>query len=890
MQQTLQYSAHAQSISSLSDALRTNAFTGISEKEARERLQNYGENILTLSKGPSAWKIIVGQFSNILILILLGGAALSAFLGHEGEAIAIAVIVLFAVILGFVQEFRAEKALHALKAMASPQATVKRDGRDTVIPASLVVPGDVILLVAGSRVPADARVIESFSIKSDEAALTGESVPVEKHAENLPEETPLGDRRNLLFSGTSVTYGRGMALVYATGMSTEFGKIAGMLSEVETEETPLQQELERLGKNLARLAGVIVLIVCGLGLFRGEPLLEMLIFGIALAVAAVPEALPAVVTISLAIGVQRMTRRHALVRRLPAVETLGCATAICSDKTGTLTKDEMTARQIYVDGRILDVTGSGYEPVGRFEEEGNSVERNSSLHQLLRAAVLCSDARLQEEDGAPSIVGDPTEGALVVAAAKAGFAREILETEEPRTEEVPFTSETKRMITMHKTTGGSVAYMKGALESILPFCSHVQAEHGTTELTTEQLRHIETVARGMGEEALRVLAVAKKVTDQIGTTPEAGWVFLGLFGLMDPPREEAKAAMETCKKAGIRVRMITGDHPITATAIAKELSLLRPQGSVITGIELDKMSDEDLRQKIHHIDVFARVSPAHKLRIVEMLQSQGEVVAMTGDGVNDAPALKKADIGIAMGINGTDVSRESASVILTDDNFASIVAAIEEGRIIFGNIKKYLLYLLSSNIGEIFLMLGATIIGLPLPLSAVQILYVNLATDGLPALALALDPPEPGLMNAAPRKPGSSIFTKPRIGLILLSGTWATVINLGVFLWALHSGRGEAEAMSMAFISLVLVQFWNAYIFRSDTASTFKNPFANKWLNFAVLWEIVLLIVVVEVPFFNRFLGTFPLPQHDWIIVLLAAVTIVPVMELAKFIVRRRAS
>lgn len=880
--------AHTLEVQELASELQTNLQTGLSSSEAAKRLQEFGKNVLDTTKGPSAWALLLAQFKNALIIILLLGTILSAFLGHEGESFAIVIIVLFAVLLGFIQEYRAEKSLAALRSMASPEAHVLRDGRETVIHSSEVVPGDILLLTQGNKVSADARLIDSFGIKAEEAVLTGESVPSEKDIKTLSGDAPIGDRKNIVYSGTAITYGRGRAIAYATGMHTEFGKIAKMLSGVETEETPLQKELAKLGRTLTKIAGGVVVFVCALGLYRGEPIVEMLIFGIALAVAAVPEALPAVVTISLAIGVQRMTKRNALVRRLPAVETLGCATAICSDKTGTLTKDEMTTRMIFAGKKLIEVTGSGYEPTGAFEIDDKTLSQvPSSLTRLLLAGTLASDARLLEENGVADITGDPTEGAIVVAAKKAGLEREELEKEYPRIAEEPFASETKRMITLHRTNDGTMAFAKGAFESIVPFCTYMLSDTGAIPLDAAGIKNLEQEAQSMAAGALRVIAIAEKKTPELDATMGQGWTFLGLIGLMDPPREEAKEAIATCKLAGIRVRMITGDHPITASAIAKELGILHEGRLVITGPELEKMSDEDLIRKIPSIDVFARVSPEHKLRIVTALQTQGEVVAMTGDGVNDAPALKRADIGIAMGIAGTDVSREAAAVILTDDNFASIVAAVEEGRIIFGNIKKYLLYLLSSNIGEILIMLIATIMGIPLPLSAVMILYVNLATDGLPALALAVDPPEKDVMRQKPRAPHSSIFTRARIGLIALSGGWSAVVNLSIFGWALSTGISLPEAMSMTFVALVFLQFWNAYIFRSDVTTTFFRPFANKWLNIAVAWELILLLIVIEVPFFNKLMSTYPLPLHDWLIVFAASLTIIPVMEIGKWFSRR---
>lgn len=878
---------HALSVEDSFERLES-APRGLTAGEAARRLERFGPNELQAAGRVSAWAILLEQFKNVLIVILLSATALSAFLGHGVEAIAITVIVLFAVVLGFVQEYRAERAIEALREMAAPAATVLRDGRERRIPARELVPGDVILLSTGDKVPADARLVEAVNLQAVEAALTGESAPVEKHARALEDEAlPTGDRKNMAYAGTAVTYGRGRAVVAATGMATEFGKIARMLEAVETAKTPLQMNLDRVGKALARAAFAVVLVIVALGLLRGQPFVEMLIFGVALAVAVVPEALPAVVTISLALGVKRMVKRNALVRRLPAVETLGSTSVICSDKTGTLTRDEMTARRIFVGGRALEVSGTGYEPTGEFSSAGAKVEPDETLSLLLRAAALSSDARVERNDAGDKweVKGDPTEGALIVAAAKAGLDKAELDSRFPRVAEVPFTAETKRMTTLHRTPGGVTAYAKGAPEVIVGSCARLLAAGGEEALDDARRGEVLEAARLMAGEALRVLAVAYK-PDAAPDTAERDMTLLGLVGMIDPPRPEARSAVRECEAAGIRVVMITGDHPLTAKAVADELGLGK-RGHVVTGAELEAMTDEELERASESIEVCARVSPAHKLRVVTALQRRGQVVAMTGDGVNDAPALKKADIGIAMGITGTDVSKEAAAMTLTDDNFASIVAAVEEGRGIFSNIKKYLMYLLSSNVGEIGLMAGATLMGLPLPLSAVQILYVNLATDGLPALALAVDPPEDDLMRRPPRDPRGGIFTRPVVVLMLTGGLWSAVVNLGLFVWALSSGRGVQEAMTMTFVSLVLIQFFKAYNFRSDRHSVLRRPFANKWLNIAVVWELILLGLILYVPFLERVFGTFELTLKDWLIIVAAALTVSPVLELAKWAERR---
>lgn len=861
---------------------------GLTGAEAARRLAEYGPNEIESGHRVSPWSILFSQFKNVLIIILLAATVLSAFLGHEVEAIAIAVIVMFAVLLGFVQEYRAERAIEALRRMAAPTATVLRDDEEEEIPTRDLVPGDVILLRAGDRVPADARIVESVNLQIEEAALTGESVPVEKQSATLPEgESAIGDRGNMAYAGTAATYGRGRAVVVATGMDTEFGKIARMLQTIETGETPLQKNLDKMGRTLAKAAFALVIVIVVLGLFRGQSFIEMLIFGVALAVAVVPEALPAVVTISLAIGVQRMVKRHALMRRLPAVETLGSTTVICSDKTGTLTKDEMTVRKIYVAGQIMDISGAGYEPNGQFLHDGIVVKPSYSVKEMLRGAALASDAHIvhNKTDNQWEVEGDPTEGAIVVAAAKAGMLKVDLDTKFPRVNEIPFSSETKRMTTLHSTDNGDRGYSKGAPEIIINSCSTVLTEVGERVLDAVERDKVIKAAQQMAREALRVLAVASK-KDATLKNVEEDMTFMGLLGMIDPPRPEARDAIRTCEKAGIKVVMITGDHPITAEAVARELGLIKT-GRVVTGIELEDMDEEELDREVESIEVYARVSPSHKLRVVAALQKKEHIVAMTGDGVNDAPALKKADIGIAMGITGTDVTKEAAAMTLTDDNFASIVAAVEEGRGIFDNIKKYLMYLLSANIGEIGIMATATLLGMPLPLTAVQILYVNLATDGLPALALAVDPYGSDIMRQKPRDPGSGIFTRPVVTLMLIGGIWSTIVNLSLFQWSRNSGRTIEEAMTMIFVALVLIEFFKAYNFRSDRVSVFNHTFANKWLNLAIMWEICLLLLVVYLQILHMPFGTFSLTPMDWTIVIITAATITPVLELAKWMERR---
>ncbi len=859
---------------------------GLTHAEATSRLGVYGPNRLEAERRASPWLLLLEQFKNVLILTLLFATILSAFLGHGVEAVAIAVIVVFAVLLGFVQEFKAERAIEALKAMAAPLAKVLRDGKEIMIDASEIVPGDVVMLAAGDRVPADARLLQAMNLRADEASLTGESLPSEKEAEVvLSAQSGPGDRHNMVFAGTSISYGRASALVVATGMQSEFGRIAAMLQGVKTEKTPLQKNLDKVGTALARAAFVIVLVIVLFGVFRGQSFIEMLIFGIALAVAVVPEALPAVVTISLALGVQRMVKRHALMRRLPVVETLGSTTVICSDKTGTLTRGEMTVRVLYTSSTLIEVSGSGYTPDGSLTVQGGGA-LPESMEELLVAALLCNDARIVESgEGGWQIAGDPTEGALLVVARKAGLNEIELQQKHERLDEQPFSSETRRMITLHRSGEGIKAVIKGAPEALLPGCQFVRVEGGVQPLDDALRASLLAEADALGKRALRVLALAVKEVQEIKGAGE-GMTFLGFAGMIDPPRGEAGEAVRQCLAAGIRPVMITGDHPLTAEAIARELGILG-DGKVVSGAILQNMSDEELRAAASSISVFARVAPEHKLRIVTALQQNGEVVAMTGDGVNDAPALKKADIGISMGITGTDVAKEASAMMLTDDNFASIVAAVEEGRGIYENIKKYLIYLLSSNIGELGLMAVATLMGMPLPLSAVQLLYVNLATDGLPALALAVDPAERDIMLRPPNDPKKGIFTRSVLSLMLVGGGWSTIVNISLFQWALASGRPLKEAMTMTFVSLVLIQFFKAYNFRSEKSSIINRPFANKWLNLAIGWELLMLAAIIIVPFFHAPFGTFLLTGEDWAIVIASAATVVPVLELLKWFLRR---
>ncbi len=860
--------------------------SGLKPEAVLLRQHKKGENVIRPSRPVRPLSLLLLQFRNVLVITLFIAAALSFMVGEVLEAAAIAIIVLFAVVLGFVQEYRAEQAVAALRKMAAPMARVRREGKESDIDASELVAGDIIILDAGDRVPADGRLFSSYGMIVDESPLTGESEATEKSADSVfREEAVPGDRRNMVLAGTTIRRGRGDAVVTETGMQTEFGRIASLLGDVPSEKTPLQKNLDRVGILLSRAALLIVLFIIVSGLLHGRPFMDMLLFGIALAVAVVPEALPAVVTISLALGVQRMARRNALMRRLPAVETLGSTTVICTDKTGTLTRNEMTVRRINLrEGEVL-ISGTGYLPEGTL-----SVEKGSLLHdrtrELLMAAVLCNDSRLEMDgDGVWTVAGDPTEGALVVAARKAGIDEEAERERCLRIGEIPFSSETKRMLTLHRIDGKGRVFMKGAPEAVLQSCSSVFMGGGSVPLDDALKTAVEEAAEGYGRKALRVLGFARRDAEDFEGV-DTGMTFLGLAAMIDPPRPEAGPAVRRCIEAGIRPVMITGDHPLTAAAIAAELGF-PGEGRVVSGEMLKTMDEGALREVAASVSVFARVSPEHKLRLVEALQKNGEVVAMTGDGVNDAPALKRADIGISMGITGTDVAREASAMTLTDDNFSSIVDAIEEGRGIFDNIRKYLTYLLSSNIGELGLITGAMLLGLPMPLTTVQILYVNLATDGLPALALGVDPPEEGIMRRPPADPKKGVFTPPVLALMLAGGLTSTLCNLFLFTYALHEARSLETAMTMTFVSLVLIEFFKAYSFRSIKASVFRRPFANRWLNRSVLWESFMLAAVLFVPFFEGPFGVIRLDTIDLIFAVIPAFMVLPVLELVKFFIRK---
>jgi len=899
---------HTLPVEETAGRLRTDLEHGLSTEEARRRLAEVGPNELAERPRPGFWHIVLDQFNSFLVWILIGAALISLVLGQMEEAAAILAIVVLNAVLGAVQERRAEEALAALRKMAAPEARVLRDGHRVTVPARELVPGDVVFLEAGNYVPADLRLVESVNLRIDEASLTGESVAVEKEADLvLPEEAVLGDRRNCAFMGTTVTYGRGVGVVTATGMQTQIGLIAEMIQAYEEEPTPLQRRLDQLGRWLGwatlAICGLVfvvavirdtdmgLLLRAGAAAYFGrytQLVIDLFLTAVSLAIAAVPEGLPAVVTICLALGMREMIRRHALIRRLPAVETLGSATAICSDKTGTLTQNEMTAVLIYVANLRLDITGEGYEPVGSFNHYGQPADprQHPDVLALLTGGLMCSDARLEKDGNDYRMVGDPTEGALVVAAAKAGLWREELEARMPRVAEIPFDSHRKRMSTVHRLDGKRpigtngeyparyVVYVKGALDILLPRCQTILEDGVHKPLTPARRQHIENVNRDLGREALRVLAVAYRLLDDLPERLDPDEVendltLIGLVAMIDPARPEARPAVEKARRAGIRTIMVTGDYPDTARAIAEQIGLLRPEGEVITGAELNGMSDEDLKERIDRVDVFARVSPQHKVRIVEALKARDHVVAMTGDGVNDAPALKRADIGVAMGLTGTDVTKEVADMVLIDDNYASIVAAIEQGRVIYSNIRKFVYYLLSCNMAEIMVIFLAALAGQPPPLTPIQLLWLNLLTDGAPALALGLEKGEPDIMEQPPRNPREPVINRPMVRGIVLQTIAITTVVLIAYVLGLRWDNGhQALARTMAFVTLSASELLRAYTARSERYPLVRvGFFTNQYMQYAVGASLVLLLAVVYLPFLRPIFDTVPLGWREWLAV-----------------------
>lgn len=774
---------HKLDIAESLSALKAESNTGLSSDEVIRRQTEYGKNKLPVDGGTNWVELIIGQFKELMVIILIIAAIISALLGDTKDTFIILAIVVLNAIVGIYQEFQAEKALAALSAMQVPLVRVRRNGDVQEIQAEDIVPGDIVILNEGDRIPADGRLIESVNLQIDESALTGESLPVEKQVEKIvaEESVAVGDRHNMAFMGTAVTFGRGELLITQTGLKTELGNIAALLLQVEQGTTPLQRRLNYLSRMLAIGAGLIVFLVFIAGILRGIPFQEMFLTAISLAVAAVPEGLPALITISLSLGAGRMVKRHALIRRLPAVETLGSVTVICSDKTGTLTKNEMTATRIALPGHDdVIITGIGYSPEGRFTTGGEddsrtvNIESDTLVRRFVTAISLSNNAHLQDGDreGSKTVVGDTTEGALLVAAEKVGWSRKALEREYPRVAELPFSSERKAMTTIHQLASEQakadfpeqayISITKGAPDQLVNWATHETVMEGARPLSETRRQIWLEQINLMAKQGLRVLGIAyrpmQQVPEPLSPEIERELYLLGLVGILDPARPEAKAAVKVAREAGIRPVMITGDHALTAQAIARDLGIITVEQNAITGVELDKLNDTQLVNALKNTSVFARVSPEHKLRLVKVLQQQGEVVAMTGDGVNDAPALKQADIGVAMGITGTDVSKGAAAMVLTDDNFASIVAAVEEGRVIYDNIRKFIKYLLSSNIAEILVMFIALIVGLKIPLLAIQILWVNLVTDGLPAIAMGFEPAEEGVMKRKPRPKDESIF------------------------------------------------------------------------------------------------------------------------------------
>lgn len=861
--------------------------TGLSSGEAENRLEKYGKNELKEEEKTSMVKLFLSQFKSFLILILIAAALVSAFLGELIDAFVILFTVFLAGVLGFVQEYRAEESIKLLKSLTSPEALVVRDGKEVKVPSSVLVPGDILVLQAGDRIPADARLLEAQSLKIDESSLTGESVPVEKNTKVFPPETPQPDRKNMAYTGTSVTYGRGKAVITATGMSTAFGKLAGLLGEIERERTPLQEKLDQFGRWLGAATLVVVAFVAVLGILEGFDPFEMFLWGVALAVAAIPEALPAVVTVGLALGVRRMVKRHALVRKLPSVETLGSTNIICTDKTGTLTQNKMTVEKVYVNGNMLNVTGNGYEPVGDFFREDQPVSEDVHLHRLLVTGALCNDAGIVQEEEKWGIMGDPTEGALVVAAAKEGLWRPELEERHRRIGEVPFSSERKMMTTINTSEDGPYAYSKGAPEVILGCCTKIFLDGQEKELTPEIRKEILDTVQGLANQTLRVMGFAfRKVPEKIvPEEAERDMVFAGLMGMRDPPREEVKVAIATCTNAGIRTVMITGDHKTTAFAIAREIGIYREGDLVLTGTELDALGDKEFEDIVEKVSVYARVYPEHKLKVVNALKKKGYIVAMTGDGVNDAPALKAADMGIAMGITGTEVSKEASSMILTDDNFASIVSAVEEGRNIFKNIKNFIAYGLTCHIGVVLIVLAGVLNWQILPVIAVQILWINLITDGLPPMALSLEAPDRGLMRQKPRKSEEGIVSKRMLIASLGLGFLIAIQSIGVLSWALGEGMPLEKIQTLIFTLVVMSCMFNAFNWRSERYSIFSlGIFTNRPLIYAVLSTVLLQLAAIYVPILQTAFQTVPLSLSDWGMIIPLASTTLIVMEITKYL------
>jgi len=850
---------HSLTSDKVCDELGVNSAQGLPSDEAAKRLEIHGYNEITREEPISPLRIFLKQFQNVLIVILLIAIALSIATGETTDAIIIAIIVLFCSLLGFFQEYRSERAIEALKSMLSPNVSVIRDGVVKKIPSREVVPGDVLYLESGDKIAADGRIVESHALMCDESALTGESHPVPKQVNPLPAETSLGDRTNMVFAGTTVVSGRGYAVVTETGMATEFGRIAYELGKIKSEKTPLEKRTGEIGKWLGIISLFVCLVVGGVSVIREilnhnltmKVLLDITIFTVSLAVAAVPEALPAIVTGALAIGMREMAKRNAIIRKMPAVETLGCTTIICSDKTGTLTKGEITAKIIVLDDHTIEVTGAGYKPEGTLESQEKSILNSPLLRHFLECAVLCNNAQIGQEADTWLVHGDPTEGALIVLAQKAGLDYVLIREEFPRVHEIPFSSERKKMTSVHKARDGKlIVYSKGAPELVLDCCSSMMTASGDIVPIEGKKEAILRKNEELAAQGLRVLGLGMRIlkdkTALQDETIESDLVFLGLVGMIDPPREEAKEAVATCRRVGIKPIMITGDHALTAVAIAKEVGIYNEGDLVLTGEDIKRMSEEEYESIVDKVTVYARVSPMDKLTIVKAWKKRGEIVAMTGDGVNDAPALKQADIGIAMGISGTEVSKEAADMVLMDDNFATIVEAIKLGRWIYDNIKKYLTYLLRCNITEVAVLGGVVLIMGPeyLPLLPAAVLYINLATDGLPALALGLAPPDPDIMERPPRNPQESVFSRE---VIMLIGA-ALFLEIPCFFFLFfHDFNNIVHARTEIFFLFIIMEILIALSFRSLRFSIIKAP-PHGWLIAAVLWEIILLTTIIQIP------------------------------------------
>ncbi|WP_342758932.1 cation-translocating P-type ATPase [Kineothrix sedimenti] len=876
------------SASETAEDLQVDLSTGLSGKEATERSQKYGQNRLEGGKEKSILAMALDQLKDFLVLILIVAAVISILLGEELEGIVILAIVVLNTFLGVYQENKASNALKALKEMASPHAKALRDGQVVEIASHEVVPGDVVILEAGDYIPADLRLVESINLKIDEAALTGESVPVEKDAKAvLPEDASLGDRINSAYMGTVITYGRGKGVITDIGMKTQMGNIAGMLNSSSDEATPLQKKLDSLGK----LLGIVCLSICGiiflLGLLRGMELFDIFMTSVSLAVAAIPEGLTVVVTVVLAMGMQRMVKCNAIIKRLSAVETLGSTTVICSDKTGTLTQNKMTIQRIYDGKELYDVSGTGYSPAGDIlDASGN--KRADAVQKILECVLLCNDAIYDPEK--ESIVGDPTEGAMVVLSHKAGMVKDQWEKKYPRLQEIPFDSDRKLMSTFHNIDDKTVMYTKGAPDELLRRCISIDLNGTVEELSEEKRQEILAANQGFAEDALRVIGAAYKQVEQVDISFEAenDLIFVGLVGMIDPPREEAKDAINVCKKAGIQVKMITGDHKITATAIGRQLGIVEEGAVAVEGREISEMDDEQLRERVRTVNVFARVSPEHKVRLVDAVRANGDIAAMTGDGVNDAPSLKHADIGVAMGITGTDVSKEAADMILTDDNFASIVRAVAEGRTIYSNIRKVVGFLLSCNIGEILVIFIAMLAGMPVPLVAIQLLSINLITDAFPAFALGMEKEEPGVMDRHPRDPSEPIVDKKMAIAVGIQSIALAIGTLGAFSYGYFAHQDLDVARTACFLTLVLGELLRAYSSRSEKVSIFKmRIFENSYLNKCVIASLAFLLASIYIPVLNPIFGTVTLTFDEIIVSLVLA--LVPMLggELAKKITNR---